>query len=319
MNDPSNKKIGLIPNNEFEKKGLDLGEAGQPNMDGGGMDAVSGPEIEAKNQELINANSAQVDKLHSMAVAAGLLREHQFDNFTLPNRNDKAHVLKIKLKEVNQKIDAVSGNETTEDLIALQDEKAALVTELLYSITTLITKELPQFIQRITDKFRLAAKSKNFNEVSKDLQQIQIIAPQWEALVTNSRETMKLLRRKHPLAVSDAYLGELNNSIYLWLNLNTANLQIEDGRSDGGTLLDVMEETKVHLLRLSDVDQTKTKSGEAGVAEISGEEAVGDATQDETLAIPIVKEPSERVEEADAEPVVAESKEVVAENPDPNL
>ncbi len=272
-------------------------------------------EVEARNQERVSANVELVNKMLLLATGKGLVTESEIDAFTLPNRSTSVRGLRRGIEEVTDKLNATGLDESEQEEAKLQEDRARLVTELLYSVTALVKNELPKkivsLVREVKEQVGEATSGNPAPTAAiEKLQSLQQLTPQWEALTKNSDDVMKHFRNDHSAVITDELLGTLNNSLYLSVNKETSNLAITEKLSGGGTLLDEMHEIQKNLSRLLSIDLTRirvdgTTAEEEAKPDLAPEKAEADVPEAPDSS-PVITDVGEVTQAASKEDPVVE-------------
>lgn len=279
MNDQNDPKTGSIPINDSkqapkpdpvqvgEKKldgtelepgfeaAKDLGEAGST------QDSIQqSKESEAANTEMVEANSELVMKIINQAKDFGFFGDEDTDGYHMIKQKASIFNLYSELTRVNGQLREKSGEDGQQKETLLENIRASLVTELLYSVTALMSSQIPKFKERLLIKVREAKNTGDNKKVVEDIEGVKKLTPQWEALVANSQRVVPFLKFKHPSTVSDEFLGNMNESLYLSMNLNTDTLDNEEDNSGTSVLSREMDNVTKALKELEKLDVSDLES-----------------------------------------------------------
>lgn len=233
----------------------DLGEAGEL------QDSIQqSRESEAANTEMVEANSELVMKIINQAKEFGFFGDEDTDGYHMIKQNASIFKLYSELTDVNGQLREKSEGEEKQKETMLENMRASLVTELLYSVTALMSSQIPKFKERLLIKVREAKNTGDNKKVVEDIEGVKKLTPQWEALVANSQRVVPFLKFKHPSTVSDEFLGNMNESLYLSMNLNTDTLDNEEDNSGTSVLSREMDNVTKALKELEELDVSDLES-----------------------------------------------------------
>lgn len=225
-------------------------------------------EVDARSQQRVDANQELLTKNFNLLQENGILSDAEIANFSIPNRKGTIGTLRQEIAEITEKLNATTTQDTEESNAQLEQSRAVAVTELLYYVTGLIKTEMqPKVVQKITELKSVKNETGSLDaQIVAELKAMQKIAPQWEALVTNSTDLIKYFRQTYSESISDSFLGELNEALYLGINKNTENLSIQEKVSGGGVLISEMAEIGSELQRFLAIDLDVLLQKQATVA-----------------------------------------------------
>ncbi len=246
MNPSQNAPKPLMAENQLDTglEQLDLGEAGQ-------QETIPSVEEElARHEKIVTANTDLVEKMLTAAQEKGIISEASMDVYRLPNRQTNLRDLRKHLEIVTGKIDAESFDENEENETLLREQRALLVTEILYTTTALLKTKLGEYASSINSLLA----SGRYEEAKPLMDNLRYFEPQWTALTANSELVLIHYRSEFPDVISNAQLGELNASLYLGINLSDDDLPAQEKIAKGGTLVEIMEQVEKWLKMMTQTE-----------------------------------------------------------------
>ena len=287
---------------------------------------ISAAELDVRNQDRVTANSEILDKTFSKLLTENIITQSEVDSFRLPNQDATIGELRRSLEEVTDSIDAVALSETEEETAQLRAQRARIVTKLLYASTALVETTLPKKVVELNTSLRSSMDRNESIDTSRvqQLETIKQLLPHWEALTKNSDDVMKHFREDYKIDISDAFLGEMNHSLYLAVNKDVEDLAVTELRSGGGTLIGEMNEVGMFLERLSAIDlsvfttasgvsNTRKPDSESVVTEPVGSQDIVPPPKNSEEAAQALPVESQDVPVGDIQPIVESTEEQLSE------
>lgn len=230
----------MAENQEALDSGLDLGEAGQDKS----PDRVyTDEDMHARHEKMATTNTTLVEKMLTEAESRGIVTEAWADAYKLPNRETNLRDLRKNLEVVTGKLNAKSFDEKEETETQLREQRAILVTEILYTITALLKTELGKYANKINTTLTTGDQTAAQEQISN----LRYFEPQWTVLTNNSEQVLTHYRTEFSEVISNERLGELNSSLYLGINLSDNDLPGQELLAKGGTLVEIMRQVEKWL------------------------------------------------------------------------